>query len=173
MPVGAIYPGNSKFGYIPGQGIVVKTHRTDTNRWGRAVHLVRNPFDAIEAFYRWVNTRMMVRTWPEHLNLCLKGPSSWPYHTKAWMGARCPTYRVLYEDLHRDTAGTLAGVLGWLGVEDADIERGVAAGDFETMRAQWPQMARKGIVGGGIEAFSEQDRERVREACGPWMHWWA
>ena len=32
-------------------GVVIKTHALDAHRYTRAVHIVRNPFDAIASYY--------------------------------------------------------------------------------------------------------------------------
>ena len=37
----------------PRTGIVIKTHELDRDRYARAIHLVRDPHDAIESYYHW------------------------------------------------------------------------------------------------------------------------
>ncbi|MEA5596130.1 hypothetical protein [Rivularia sp. UHCC 0363] len=37
------------------EGIVIKTttHQLDSSRYTKAIHIIRNPFDAIESYYSW------------------------------------------------------------------------------------------------------------------------
>jgi len=64
---------------------------------------------------------------------------SWSGHAESWLGQRdIPVHLVRYEDLKRDTAAMLKGVLAFAGIpaEDSAVERAVGMTDFARLQEQ-------------------------------------
>jgi len=160
------------------EGVVIKTHELDSYRYTHAIHLLRNPFDAIESYFYWKrdvggNDRI---TWNEHVE---QSVLEWRAHTQHWLQVRYPTYRLRYEDLHGDTIGQLRSLLSWL-CYDLPSERLMAAveeANLDKMRKKGSKLGRRffrrGQVGKGIERFTEEQRRFVidhlqdlLEVCG-------
>jgi hypothetical protein len=169
--VASVYPGDP-LGY--GDGLLVKTHLLDPENWDRAVHLVRHPLDAIEAYYAWRHSHGVPVTWERHVHQALYGPRGWVAHTRCWSEAPIPVLRVLYEDLHRDAVGQVVRVLDWLGepVVGAHVARAVERCRFETLRARFPALLRRGEAGKGRATFRPSERTLVEQECEPWGEWW-
>jgi hypothetical protein len=146
------------------QGIAIKTHALDSRGYTRAVHVVRNPLDAIESYFHWkrdVDGRPV--EWDAHLR---KSVAEWRAHTEHWLAAACPTLLVRYEDLHADGAATLRRILAWLGVEASEgtVTAALAACSLESLRRAAPggdTFFRRGEVGQGAGAYTAEQRRWV------------
>jgi hypothetical protein len=143
------------------EGVVIKTHKLDSDQYTAAIHLLRNPFDAVESRFHWkaeINPEESL-AWGEHI---LKASEQWRDHTIHWLNAACPVYRIRYEDLHQDTAGQLRALLRWLKYDlpDARIAEVVEAARIENLRSIDAEIGqkffRRGTVGDGISSFSEE-----------------
>jgi hypothetical protein len=155
-------------------GIAIKTHKHDSDQYARAIHLVRNPFDAIESHFHWKRDigGDLERQWDAHVN---EAVGAWKSHTEHWLAAACPVLRVRYEDLHVDTAGELRRILRFLErrVDPAAMEQAVKAASLESMRELHPvfgpRFFRRGQVGASGDAFSDAQRKYVLDALEPLM----
>jgi hypothetical protein len=167
----SVYAGDP-FG--DGPGLLVKTHLLDPENWDRAVHLVRHPLDAIEAYYAWRLLRKPELAWPEHLERALYGPRGWIAHTRAWSEAGIPVLRVLYEDLHRDAGREVVRVLDWLGEphDRGRIVRAVERCRFDRLKERRPGLLRWGRVGRGRARFNPEQLQLTLSECAPFLPWW-
>lgn len=153
------------------EGVVIKTHRLDSVQYTHAIHLVRNPFDAIESYFHYKKeiAGETDLTWDEHVKQSVQ---RWRAHTEHWLEARCSVYRVRYEDLRKDTVNELKELLLWLG-HDLPLEklvRVVEASTLDMMRETQPDLGprffRRGEVGSGMQEFTVEQRHFVIETLG-------
>jgi hypothetical protein len=153
----------------PRTGIVIKTHELDRDRYTRAIHMVRDPFDTVESYFHWRREIGGETTlaWDDHLQETVP---RWAAHTRHWLEATCPVHRLRYEDLHADTAGQLQETLRWLGIEiPASRCREVAeASSLEAMRRRAPadlgdRFFRRGLIGHGPAAFTPSQRHHLAD----------
>jgi hypothetical protein len=160
MPSGSIYRDR----ILPRgrEGVVIKTHALDAHPYTHAVHLVRNPFDAICSYFHWkrdVDDQDV--SWDEHVAQAVQ---EWRAHTEYWRAVKKPVFRLRYEDLLRDSPTELARVLSWLELDvTADgISRAVASARLENMRARAPKLGdkffRQGRSGTGAGQFTSAQR---------------
>ena len=80
------------------EGVVIKTHALDAYRYTRALHIIRNPFDSIESYFRWkqeIDKREV--DWSEHVQTSIK---DWKQHTKYWKSVNIPVLLVRYENFY-------------------------------------------------------------------------
>lgn len=63
---------------------------------------------------------------------------SWCEHVASWLDSPLPVHLVRYEDMHRDTFGTLKAILRFLGedITDARIAQAVEFSDFQELKRQ-------------------------------------
>lgn len=155
---------------LPDGGRVIYSHETMPSKAERVVYLVRDPRDVALSEHRWLRRRRL--SGPDldrFLADFVEGRSNpwgaWDHHAETWLARDMAPHRVYlttFEALHADTAGTLRGVVSFLGARDVDerrIEQAVSATTLEQMRereAQAPSSAfakgvdrRVGFVGGG------------------------
>jgi len=70
-----------------------------------------------------------------------QGFGTWAGHARSWTDADFPVHAIRYEDLQRDAAGVLRGVLGFIGeelnagVNDDALRAAVKASSFDNLRA--------------------------------------
>jgi hypothetical protein len=66
------------------EGIVIKTHQCNRSEFDRAIHLVRNPFDAIESYFHWKRDVQGDKAvdWEEHVRAAIL---EWREHTLHWL----------------------------------------------------------------------------------------
>jgi hypothetical protein len=155
-----------------GRGIVIKTHGLDSARYASAIHLVRNPFDAIESHFHWKRDIGGNRTveWNAHV---AEGVEAWDRHTAHWLDAPIAIHRIRYEELHAAPGIVLRQLLQWLGrsVPDAVVEEAVAASGLADMRQLHPTLGprffRRGEVGASYAAFSNEQTRTVVQRLGP------
>lgn len=144
-------------------GVVIKTHELDSDCYQSTIHLVRNPFDAIESYFYWKKdiARDEEVTWNEHFE---KSVLEWRAHTEHWLQANCPSYRVRYEDLHHNPVDQLRLILMWLGykLSPEKLVLAVEESQLSKLREKEPELGlkffRRGKIGKGIEHFTDEQR---------------
>jgi sulfotransferase family protein len=154
------------------EGLVIKTHALDSACYSRAIHLVRNPFDAIESHFHWKREIAGDRTtqWEDHVE---RGIEAWRAHTEHWLAAPGDCHRLRYEVLHAEPAHAVREILIWLGrpVSDAAVDVGVAAGSLAKMRDLHPTLGarffRRGQVGASYSAFTLRQTRAVVDRLEP------
>jgi len=156
------------------EGIVIKTHLCNRNDFDRAIHLVRNPFDAIESYFHWkqdVQGDANV-AWPKHVQ---DAAHEWREHTLHWMhgpGSEREVHHLRYEDLRAGPQRELKGVLEWLGCDASSetCQHAIKQAELERMRKLHPtlgeQFFRKGSIGDGRQAFDDEQVQVVMNAVG-------
>ena len=156
-------------------GLVIKTHQLDSARYWRAIHLVRDPFDAIESHFHWqrdIAGRQRTR-WDQHVE---KGVEAWKRHTEHWLEAVCAPYRLRYEDLHAAPQTALLDLLRWLErpVSEAAVSAAVAAGSLANMRSLHEMLGsrffRRGEVGASYQAFTDRQLRAAVDRLAPLLH---
>jgi hypothetical protein len=159
-----------------GDGVVIKTHMLNWQDYDQAIHMIRNPFDAIESYWHWWRDVYGAKDtdWDGHVQDCLLGYDSWRFHTKVWSeDARIPRLLIRYEDVHEYPREALGAVLAWLGLE-GDVDKAVEAATLKKMRTlgdAGPKFFRRGTVGEGRKAFAFRQRNLVYKTCQPYMRW--
>jgi hypothetical protein len=158
------------------EGIVIKTHRLDSDRYTRAIHLIRSPFDAIAShFYHKRDFKCKDIEWEKHVE---ESVERWRLHSEHWLAAQIPILRIKYEDLRVDTKKELARVLSWLGfaIPEDDIADTVNKARLESMRkipsdikgkflrdeehvGRLEHFFRRGQSGVGVNRFSAAERQ--------------
>jgi hypothetical protein len=163
LPSGSIYPDR----VLPrsSHGVVIKTHALDSFCYTHAVHLIRNPFDAVPSFFHWRREIAgEIVPWEEHISESIR---DWRLHTEHWLAVKKPVLRIKYEDLLEDPERELREVLTWLGFDvfQDKIAGAVSKGRLENMRGVAPRFGekffRQGQAGLGVNQFSEQERRLV------------
>lgn len=163
-----------------GDGLVIKTHARDSHRYTHAIHLVRNPFDVIDSYFDWKQSlgwawKHGEVSWDEFVRLAAP---KWRDHTRHWLDAPIPVYRVRYEDCRRDAAAEFSKLVAWLGypVSEEALSRALEATSFDTLKKQQStdtplgkQFFRRGTVGKGVQRFSPEQRLFVVRSCSPEM----
>lgn len=133
---------------LPGGGRLIKTHEPYRQEYPRAIYLVRDVRDAMLSLYdrgKYVgvfNGMTLDVFVPRFLRGEINTIGSWAGHVRAWLESPL-AYRedllvVRFEDMRRDTGGTLARVLAFLGVSvpETKIRAAIAANSVERMRAK-------------------------------------
>ncbi len=154
------------------EGLVIKTHELDAGSYASAIHLVRNPFDAIESYFHWRRDIGGDRRteWREHVAQCVEG---WERHTAYWLATPLPCRRIRYEDLHASPDEVLRGLLAWLErpVDAAAIATAVAAANLSALRDLHPTLGthffRRGEIGASHAAFTRQQRRAAARRLKP------
>lgn len=153
------------------EGIVIKTHLCNRGEFDRAIHLVRNPFDAIESYFHWKRDVQGDATveWPKHVR---ETAAEWRDHTLHWLASEIPTHSMRYEDLRAAPQRELKSVLDWMGCNVAEVEciKAVEQADLERMRELHPtlgtQFFRKGAIGEGKQAFDADLSHMMTDTIG-------
>lgn len=155
------------------EGVVIKTHSLDSYRYTHAVHLVRNPFDAIESFYSfkkdfWGSTL----SWDEHVRIEV---AAWRRHFEHWQAVTIPTYRIRYEDVRAAPEKQLQDLLGWIGqdVPEDQVIKAVQGATLARLResrgARGQDFFRRGSSGEGKVRFSQEQRHLVTVQLAHYM----
>jgi hypothetical protein len=159
------------------EGIVIKTHRRDSHRYTHAIHLIRNPFDAIDSFFDWKASlgwswKYGELSWDDFVVLMVP---RWCEHTRHWMAASSDTYRVRYEDCVHDPFGQFKPLLEWLGtpVSDDRLKAAIEETSFNRLKQQQTAESavgasffRRGQAAKGMERFTREQRELVQRVAG-------
>ena len=155
------------------EGIAIKTHALDSDKYDRVIHIVRNPLDVIESYFFWKKDVARKEVdWAENVRTVT---AEWRDHTKHWLAAAIPAHRVRYEDLKARPAQELTAMLRWLGYETAptDIQAAVAAGQIENMRELNQELGdkffRRGEVGKSYSSFTPEQLAFVRHELREWV----
>ncbi len=155
------------------EGIAIKTHALDSDKYDRAIHIVRNPFDVIESYFFWKRDVAGKKIeWDENVRTTI---AEWRDHTKHWLAAPCPVHRVRYEDLKAQPSKELGAILRWLGheVAPAQIEAAVAEGQIENMREMNQELGekffRRGEVGKSYSSFTPEQLALIGRELRQWI----
>ena len=151
----------------------------------KIIFLYRNPLDIIIStyFYKWKNRpdRCHVYSHPRDIiDLVMESYIIQYNYVKRFPAKRC--VKIMYEDLYRDTANVLRGLLPWLGIkvdEDA-VEKAVmfsdkkyirevekeSGGALHTCLGYKGSFMRSGKVGQWKEYFNDDDLEYISGLLG-------
>lgn len=150
------------------EGIAIKTHGLDRYAYTDAIHIIRNPFDAVWSHFNWKNTYQKPESWE---SFCPRAIKNWDDHTRHWLAATMPTVFVRFEDLRTEPEAELGRVLEFLGcpVDKPALASAVEACGIEKLREankdESGQFFRAGAVGKGIEHFTDEDRAMTLRVC--------
>ena len=139
------------------EGIVVKTHRLDSYRYSSAIHVIRNPFDAIESYYAWRRDIAGENvSWEKHIE---EATAYWKKHALHWRNCRIPVYHLHFESLKTDVSGNLRSVCEWLGydIPASQLKHAVQASRLDKARKKsslGKKFYRNGKSGKGVDNFS-------------------
>jgi hypothetical protein len=161
----------------PATGIVIKTHKNDGQRFNRAVHLVRNPLDAISSHHDYMHRYFPARAqdWKAHVETQKR---EWKKHAKYWLEQTMPSITVRYEDLMAEPVQELKKLSQFLHLEvdDSEIEKAIEACTIDRMRAESSKRGedaagffRKGGSGHGIARYSADEIEALGAELGELM----
>lgn len=172
LPTGSIYEDR----VMPRSqaGFIIKTHAPDAYRYTHAVHIVRNPFDAIPSYFHW-SRDVRGRADLAFEAFLPRAVDGWRRHTEHWLATRTPMHRLRFEDLRRRTHEELRSLLAFLqqDVSEDDLERAIEDSRLEKMRDKNPHVGkkffRKGAIQGGLDAFGPAERELVISRLGGLM----
>ncbi|MBZ0172867.1 MAG: sulfotransferase domain-containing protein [Phycisphaerales bacterium] len=155
------------------EGIAIKTHGSDSFAYTDAIHIVRNPFDAIWSFYKWSNEfRGQHVEWER---FCPSAATQWDRHTRHWLSVGVPTVFLSFEDLRAEPVRELSRVIEFLGrdVSDERLAEAVEACGIDKLRKANADAAGKffrgGSIGKGLEHFDAPARELVLRVTGETM----
>jgi hypothetical protein len=161
----------------PKEGLVIKTHRRDSHRYTRAIHLVRNPFDVVDSYYAWKASlgwswKYGELSWDEFVKLTVP---LWRQHTRHWLDAAPATFRIRYEDCLSDPVGHFGSLLEWLErpVSPQALGAAIDATSFDKLKRQQSAQSavvskffRQGQAAKGIHRFSPEQRQWVVDCAG-------
>jgi hypothetical protein len=161
----------------PATGIVIKTHKNDGQRFNRAVHLIRNPLDAISSHHEYMHHYFPLRAqdWKTHVET---QKCEWKKHTEYWMRQAMPRITVRYEDLTTEPVQELRKLAQFLHLEvdDSEIENAIEACKIDRLRAESSKRGedaagffRKGESGHGIARYSADEIEALDAELGELM----
>lgn len=174
VPSGSVYRDR----ILPrsGEGIVVKTHRLDCDRYDRAIHIVRHPLDAIESYFHWRRDVLgQDPAWESHVP---RAARLWAAHSRHWTGASYSVFRLRYEDMVADPHDAFAGVLAYLGVvvDEGHLEAALAGTSIDRLRARFPEIGDRffgrGTVDRGADRYTADQIRLVRRTCRRYMRRW-
>ena len=160
-----------------GDGVVIKTHQTDSHRYTHAIHLVRSPFDAFDSFYDWKaatgwDWKFGEVSWEDFVRIMAP---RWRHHTRHWLRASASPYLVRYEDCHRDPFSEFTRLFEWMArpVPPDKLREAIAAASFDRLRSSQSEVTpiatkffRRGQVNRGLDRFSPAQREWMLQTCG-------
>lgn len=143
------------------EGVAIKTHRLDSSEYSHAIHLIRNPYDAIESYF-WYKKEFKQKNninWSEHV---IDSVQEWQKHTEHWLNVKYPVLRIRYEDLLTSTTYHLSEILAWLGYNPSpeEVLTVIEKSQIENMRQitsdSSQKFFRRGVAGRGIEKFTDE-----------------
>ena len=159
----------------PDRGLAIKTHRPDSFKYSRAVHLVRHPLDVLDSYFRWKRdyARQTARYWERFARFRI---AQWARHTEHWLGAPYPTFLLRYEDLLVDPEGWLTELVAWLGcaADEGAIRKAVKESSLERLREKVPEKEaklffRRGGAGKSLERYSPELLASIEEEAAAAM----
>jgi O-antigen/teichoic acid export membrane protein len=166
---------------LPNGGRFIKTHEAFRTEYNRAIYLARDPRDVLlseHAFQKALGlTAAEIDDYiEEFVHRRVNANGSWRDHARSWLDAseRNPNIRIFrFEDLRRDTPGTLREILDFLGVS-ADQNRilnAIRNNGVKEMRAKelaTPQktskdgkFVREGASGGWRKNLTVEQAQRI------------
>ncbi len=146
-------------------GIVIKTHKRDSERYAAAIFIVRNPFDSLYSSYRYESD--IANLAPGDADaFMLTEAAAWQAHFNHWYAAPIRKLVIRYEDLLEDTPHCLFQVCAFIGLTpDAGRIREVCeANTIEALRGTTDLGARffrSGQVGEGLRACTPETLDRI------------
>jgi hypothetical protein len=157
-------------------GIVVKTHAQDRAEYTGAIHIVRDPFDAIESFFSWRRDLAgQDATWEEHVP---RAARRWAAHSRHWTEAKYPVLTIRYEDMLQRPEETFASALGYLGspVDERRLAGALEQASIESLRRRFPEVGgmffQRGTRRQARRRFTDRQIEEVRSAGAPYLDRW-
>jgi hypothetical protein len=141
-------PGTHDLGLaaLPGGGRFLSTHEPYRGEYHRGVYLVRDVRDVVSSEFWYEKERGFgCQDFNEYLQKMLTGQrkyGSWQSHVSSWLdseAARNASLKIIrYEDMRRDPATVLSGLLEFLGrpAQASVIERAIENNALESMRAK-------------------------------------
>ena len=172
---------------LPNGGRLIKTHEAFRPEYKKAVYLVRDAGDVVLSEYAYQTALGLVRcNFDEYLPRFLRGKvngyGSWQSHVISWLDASLDEGRdirvIKFEDLRRDSPGTLGQVLDFFGVrvDPKVIERAIANNSIQRMREKervTPQRAskrgrfiRSGLTGAWRERLTGAQVQMIQQYAG-------
>jgi hypothetical protein len=155
----------------------------------KVIYVLRDPRNVMISYYH--HTRMTNADYSSSIREFIESidhfPCEWDQHVTGWLiGQRQPICLVRYEDLHKDTPGTLKRVLDFAGLSytDADLQRAVKSSSFDRMQTLETKhglggsevlsntnerFVRKGKVGGWRDELDEEDIRIIEQKYGSVM----
>jgi hypothetical protein len=172
---------------VAGSARLIKTHEPFRREYGRAVYLVRDVRDVVISEYYFQQLwQLFDGTFQEFLDSFLEGRvnryGSWGRHTDRWLDAResAPDriFLVRFDELKRDTHGTLASVLAFLGAAagDEQIEQAITNNKAARMREKESSLklaagdlrfVRKGEVGAWQDFLTAEQVRQIEMQTAP------
>jgi sulfotransferase family protein len=179
---------------IPGSAMRIwKTHERPRPEYRRAVYLVRHVGDVAVSYYNFlVWKKRAPGDFKTFLRRFLRsrvdpyGP--WQEHVASWLDVPdIELHVVRYEDLRRDTAGVLTGILGFLGVEaqERTVLAAIEGNTIEAMREKERRaradlfekrdyarggFVRKGTTGESRAWLDAEDERLIERTAGAALH---
>lgn len=147
---------------------LLKTHNLDHSPFDQVIHLVRSPFDALEAYY-YYSTEICEtpRDWGEFI---ASESIAWSEHTEYWLDITGkPKLLLTYGDLRAYPAEQMRRVSEFLGTPHPDeekIARGVEECRFYRMHKIDEKFFRRGLAGYGMRFFTWDQAHYVLDHCG-------
>lgn len=169
---------------LPDGGRFIKTHEAFRPEYARAIYLTRDPRDVLLSEHAFQTSLGLTNAGIDaYIDAFIsKGVSAngpWREHVRSWLDAasRNPNIRVFrFEDLRRDTAGTLREILSFLGVSAepgriADAIRNNGVAEMRAKELSTPQktskkgrFVREGSSGGWKKNLTPGQARRIDQA---------
>ena len=181
---------------LPGRGRLIKTHEAYRRQYGKAIYLVRDVRDVVLSEFAYQEALGWI---PNDFNLFfdrfVRGEvnpfTPWHQHVPGWTDsplAQTDNFLLIkFEDMRRDTEGTVRQVLDFLGVDvDAAVIKAAIANNtvkrMQEKEHKSPQLAnvapaagvgtesrfiRSGSVGGWRDRLSAEQIEIMDRIAGP------
>ena len=145
------------------EGVIVKTHELDSHQYTHAIHILRNPFDAIESYFHWKRDIAGKKkiSWDEHIK---QSVTEWHNHTQHWLHTNCHVYRIRYEEFREDPTNKLSSILLWLGYDFKleYLQEVVNKSSLNNLRKKNPKFGskffRQGKVNNGKTQFTDEQK---------------
>jgi hypothetical protein len=160
--------------------LFIKTHDFDLDKYGKIIHLIRNPFDCFYSYWKYrLNYIKDNPKWDEHLEHCC---SFWKKHTNNCLSLKSFKIHIRYEDLITDCYDQLKKIVEFSDLEVSSEKIGYALehANFRRLRKlpkkeriEWEKKPKKffstGKVGYGKKKFSSAYQKRVIDRVGDLM----
>ena len=169
---------------LPQGGRFIKTHEAFRPEYRRAIYLARDPRDVVlseHAFQKalGITTAGLDDYIDDFVKRRVNANGSWRDHARSWLDAseNNPRIRIFrFEDLRRDTPGTLRQILNFLGVSPdqgriLDAIRNNSVAHMRSKELATPQktsregkFVREGRSGGWRKNLTAQQARRIEQA---------